>query len=262
MYLNFENKTVLIMGVANKRSIGWGIAKELDKAGAKLIFSYSKERSAKGLLKLALELSDLNKEPDMVKCDVTSDEDIATAVADLKVKAGQLSGIVHSVAFANKDFLGDAYSAVDRASFAQALDISAYSFTAIIRAAHQAELLADNASLITLTYLGGERVIQNYNLMGVAKAALESSVRYLANEYGPTGIRVNAISAGPIRTLSARGVGNFSESQKMVEERAPLRRVTTSEEVGTTALFLLSDMASGITGENIHVDSGYHIIGY
>lgn len=262
MHLNFENKTYLIMGVANKRSIAWGIAQELDKAGAKLIFSYSKERSAKGLVKLAADLSDLNREAPMVKCDVTSDEDITTAVTELKEKVGTLNGIVHSVAFANKDFLGDDYSAVDRASFAQALDISAYSFTAIIRAAKLADLLAENASLLTLTYLGGERVIQNYNLMGVAKAALESSVRYLASEYGPTGVRVNAISAGPIRTLSARGVGNFSESQKMVEERAPLRRVTTVEEVGTTAVFLLSDMASGITGENIHVDSGYHIIGY
>ncbi|EFI83195.1 enoyl-ACP reductase FabI [Listeria grayi] len=262
MNLSLEGKTYVVMGVANKRSIAWGIAQSLNDAGARLVFTYADDRSKKSILQLVENLSEVNQEPLALPCDVTSDEAIEEAFRTIYEKAGKISGIAHCIAFANKDYLAGDYLEVDRESFLQAHNISAYSFTAVARAAKHLEMLTEDASLITLTYLGGERVVENYNIMGVAKASLDASVRYLAMDLGAQGVRVNAISAGPIRTVSARGVSGFTDSLAIVEERAPLKRATQQEEVGDTAYFLLSRLSRGITGEVLHVDSGYHIVGF
>lgn len=250
-----EKQTFVVMGIANKRSIAWAIAKTLDAAGAQLVLTYASERFKSGLASLAEELSG---DPILLECDVTNDEAIDTTFSAIHEQVGKINGIAHSIAFADKEALRGEFSEVTRAQFAQALDISAYSLTAVVKAAKP--YFAENASVITLTYLGGERVVPNYNVMGVAKAALDSSVQYLANEYGPYGVRVNAISAGPIRTLSAKGVGDFNSILSELEQRAPLRRNVSAEEVASTGLFLLSSMSSGVTGEVLHVDSGFHIL--
>ncbi|MCT4781893.1 MULTISPECIES: enoyl-ACP reductase FabI [Exiguobacterium] len=255
IYPTLTNKTYVVMGIANKRSIAWAIAKTLDEAGAKLVLTYAAERFKSGLESLA---SELKGDALLLECDVTNDEAIDTTFRTIHEQAGEIQGIAHSIAFADKEALRGEFSEMTRGQFAQALDISAYSLTAVVKAAKP--YFAADASVITLTYLGGERVVPNYNLMGVAKAALDSSVTYLANEYGPQGVRVNAISAGPIRTLSAKGVGDFNSILSELEQKAPLRRNVSAEEVASTALFLLSSMGSGVTGEVIHVDSGYHIL--
>ncbi|WP_114165415.1 enoyl-ACP reductase FabI [Exiguobacterium sp. TNDT2] len=255
IYPTLTNQTYVVMGIANKRSIAWAIAKTLDAAGAKLVLTYAAERFKSGLESLA---ADLNGEALLLECDVTNDEAIDETFRTIHEQAGPVQGIAHSIAFADKEALRGEFSEMTRGQFAQALDISAYSLTAVVKAAKP--YFAENASVITLTYLGGERVVPNYNLMGVAKAALDSSVKYLANEYGPHGVRVNAISAGPIRTLSAKGVGDFNSILSELEQKAPLRRNVSAEEVASTGLFLLSSMGSGVTGEIIHVDSGYHIL--
>ncbi|MFX3624139.1 MAG: enoyl-ACP reductase FabI [Ectobacillus sp.] len=255
--LNLKGKNIVVMGVANQRSIAWGIARSLHNAGANLIFTYAGERLEKNVRDLAETLEGQNAF--ILPCDVTNDEDITRCFQTIKEEVGTIHGLAHCIAFANKEDLKGEFVDTSRAGFALSLDISAYSLTAVAKAAK--EVMADGGSIVTLTYLGGERVVKNYNLMGVAKAALEASVKYLANDLGQHNIRVNAISAGPIRTLSAKGVGDFNTILKDIEEKAPLRRNVTQEEVGDTALFLMSDLARGITGENIHVDSGYHILG-
>ncbi|CUK52708.1 TPA: enoyl-ACP reductase FabI [Listeria monocytogenes] len=262
MNLSLEGKTYVVMGVANKRSIAWAIARSLNEAGAKLVFTYADDRAKKSITELVLSLSEVNQNPLILACDVTSEEAITETFETIKDKTGKLSGLAHCIAFANKDFLTGDYLEVDRKSFLQAHEISAYSFTAVARALKHLEMLTEDASLLTLTYLGGERVVENYNIMGVAKASLDASVRYLAMDLGAIGVRVNAISAGPIRTVSARGVSGFSDSISLVEERAPLKRATQAEEVGDTAYYLFSNLSRGVTGEVIHVDSGYHIIGF
>ncbi|WP_163652353.1 enoyl-ACP reductase FabI [Listeria sp. PSOL-1] len=262
MNLTLDDKTYVVMGVANKRSIAWSIAKSLNEAGAKLVFTYADDRAKKSITELVDTLSDINKDPLLIHCDVTSEDNIKAAFEAVKAKHEKISGLAHCIAFANKDYLTGDYLEVDRESFLQAHEISAYSFTAIARTLKHLEMLAEDASLITLTYLGGERVVENYNIMGVAKASLDASVKYMAVDLGKVGVRVNAISAGPIRTLSARGVSSFTKSLSIVEEKAPLKRATQPEEVGDTALFLFSSLSRGITGEMIHVDSGYHIIGF
>jgi enoyl-[acyl-carrier protein] reductase I len=256
MNLSLENRTYVIMGVANKRSIAWGIARSLHAAGARLIFTYAGER----LEKSVRELVDTLERDDylVLPCDVTKDEDIEACFKEIKEKVGIIHGIAHCIAFANKEELQGEYMNTTRDGFLLAHNISSYSLTAVAKASK--DLMTEGGSIVTLTYLGGERVVQNYNVMGVAKASLEASVKYLANDLGKYGIRVNAISAGPIRTLSAKGVSDFNSILKEIEERAPLRRTTTQEEVGDTALFLFSDLSRGITGETIHVDSGYHIL--
>jgi len=256
MTLSLKGRTYVVMGVANKRSIAWGIARSLHAAGARLIFTYAGERFADEVRKLVETLEDDTAL--VLPCDVTSDEEIVRCFAEIKEKVGVIHGIAHCIAFANKDDLSGEYMNVSRDGFLLAHNISAYSLTAVARAAK--ELMTEGGSIVTLTYLGGERVVQNYNVMGVAKASLDASVKYLANDLGKYGIRVNAISAGPIRTLSAKGVSDFNSILKEIEERAPLRRTTTQEEVGDAALFLFSDLSRGITGEIIHVDSGYHIL--
>ncbi|HEY2420558.1 MAG TPA: enoyl-ACP reductase FabI [Neobacillus sp.] len=254
--ISLAGKTYVVMGVANKRSIAWGIARSLHNAGARLVFTYAGERLEGSVRELA---NSLKAEGTLViPCDVTSDEDIAKCFAEIKGEAGSIHGIAHCIAFAKTDELKGEYMNTTRDGFLLAQNISSYSLTAIAKEARG--LMTEGGSIVTLTYLGGERAIQNYNVMGVAKASLDASVRYLAADLGKDGIRVNSISAGPIRTLSAKAVGEFNSILKEIEEKAPLRRTTTPEEVGDTAIFLFSDLSRGITGENIHVDSGYHIL--
>ncbi|MGJ7919606.1 enoyl-ACP reductase FabI [Neobacillus sp. LXY-4] len=256
MTLSLSGKTYVVMGVANKRSIAWGIARSLHQAGARLVFTYAGERLEKSVRELADTLEGGNSL--VLPCDITVDEEIAKCFAQIKEEVGTIHGIAHCIAFANKEELEGDYMNTTRDGFLLAHNISSYSLTAVAKEAKG--LMTEGGSIITLTYLGGERVLPNYNVMGVAKASLEASVRYLASDLGKDGIRINSISAGPIRTLSAKGIGDFNLILKHIEERAPLRRATTPEEVGDTAVFLFSDMSRGITGENIHVDSGYHTI--
>jgi enoyl-[acyl-carrier protein] reductase I len=251
-----EGKRVLIMGVANKRCFAWAIAKSLHNHGAELAFTYQGER----LERKVRELVDAEMPGSMlIECDVTSDEQIQSAFHKIEEEWGSLDGLVHSIAFAKSEDLSAPFYQTSRDGYALAQDISAYSLVACAKAAKP--LMKNGGSIITMTYLGSERVLPNYNVMGVAKAALEASVRYLASELGPEGIRVNAISAGPIRTLAAKGVKDFNSILHVVEERAPLRRTTDPAEVGDTALFLCSDLSRGITGEVIHVDGGFNIMG-
>ncbi|WP_251552451.1 enoyl-ACP reductase FabI [Neobacillus muris] len=256
MTLSLAGKTFVVMGVANKRSIAWGIARSLHNYGARLIFTYAGERIESSVRELA---ESLGAEGTMVlPCDVTSDEAIADCFAKIKQEAGTIHGIAHCIAFAKTEELKGDYLNVTRDGFLLAQNISSYSLTAVAKEAR--ELMTEGGSIVTLTYLGGERAIPNYNVMGVAKASLDASVRYLAADLGKENIRVNSISAGPIRTLSAKAIGEFNSILREIEETAPLRRTTTPEEVGDTAVFLFSDLSRGITGENIHVDSGYHIL--
>ncbi|WP_197276354.1 enoyl-ACP reductase FabI [Bacillus sp. JCM 19034] len=256
MQFSLEDRTFVVMGVANKRSIAWGIAQSLAKAGARLIFTYAGERLEKNVRSLAetLERSDHL----ILPCDVTDDAEIEKTFSQIKEEVGTIHGIAHCIAFANKEELEGEYLNTTRDGFLLAHNISAYSLTAVVKAARP--VLSEGGSILTLTYLGGEKVVKNYNVMGVAKASLDASVKYLANDLGKENIRVNAISAGPIRTLAAKGIGGFNDVLKEIEERAPLRRTTTQEEVGDTALFLMSDWSRGITGEILHVDSGYNIV--
>ncbi|MFP7311636.1 enoyl-ACP reductase FabI [Bacillus safensis] len=256
MNFSLEGRNIVVMGVANKRSIAWGIARSLHEAGARLIFTYVGDRLAESVKELA---STLERDDSIIlPCDVTSDEEIEKCFAAIKEKVQVIHGVAHAIAFANKEELVGEYLNTNREGFLLAHNISAYSLTAVAKAARP--LMTDGGSIVTLTYLGGERVVSNYNVMGVAKASLEASVKYLAADLGAEGIRVNSISAGPIRTLSAKGISGFNTILKDIEERAPLRRTTTPEEVGDTALFLFSDLSRGMTGENLHVDSGFHII--
>ncbi|MBN6185999.1 enoyl-ACP reductase FabI [Aneurinibacillus sp. BA2021] len=252
-----KGKNILIMGVANKRSIAWGIAQSLHEAGATLAFTYQGERLKAGVEELASSLG--QERTILVPCDVTNDEDIKRAFASLKEQFGVLHGIAHCIAYAKSEDLEHSFVSTSRDGFALAHDISAYSLVAVADAAR--EMMTEGGSIVTLTYLGGERVIPNYNVMGVAKAALEMSVRYLASDLGAESIRVNAISAGPIRTLAAKGIRNFNDLTKGVPEKAPLGRMVDQREVGDTALFLFSHLSRGITGEVIHVDAGYNIMG-
>ncbi|WP_374703453.1 enoyl-ACP reductase FabI [Bacillus sp. Marseille-P3661] len=256
--LSLQGRTYVVMGVANKRSIAWGIAQSLHNAGARLVFTYAGERLEKSVRELTETLE--RNDSIVLPCDVTSDEDIEKAFMQIKEEVGTIHGIAHCIAFAHKEELKGDYMNTTRDGFLLAHNISSYSLTAVAKVAK--DLMTEGGSIVTLTYLGGERVMTNYNVMGVAKASLDASVRYLASDLGKHGIRVNSISAGPIRTLSAKGISDFNVILKDIEERSPLRRTTTPEEVGDTALYLFSDLSRGVTGENIHVDSGYHIIGY
>ena len=251
-----DGKTGLVMGVANKRSIAWAIANAADKAGARLILTYQNDRLGENVRELAPELNN----PLVLPCDVASDEQIQTLMSRIGEEAGQLDFLAHVLAYAPGEALDGMYADTKREDFRVALDVSAYSLVAVSRAALPL-MKGRNGSIVTLTYLGSQRVIQNYNVMGVAKAALEASVRYLANDLGPHGIRVNAISAGPIKTLASSAVGGISSMIKLHAERAPLRKKVATEEVGDAALFLLSPLSRGISGEVIYVDGGYHILG-
>ena len=251
-----EGKTGLIMGVANKRSIAWGVAQAADQAGARLVLTYQNERLGENVRKLAPELND----PLLLPCDVGSDDEIDRLMESIQKDLGGLDFLVHALAFAPREALTGSFLDTSREAFGIALDVSAYSLVALAKRA--APLMQNrNGSIMTITYLGSERVVPGYNVMGIAKAALEASVRYLANDLGPDGIRVNAISAGPIRTLASSAVSGISSMVKMHAEKAPLRRATETSEVGDTAVFLASSMSRGTTGEVIYVDGGYNVLG-
>ena len=255
MSLLLEGKRILVMGVANERSIAWAIAQSLAAQGARLAFTYESERVEERVRRLAETIPNSAVLP----CNVTVDAEIDRLADFLKEQFGVLHGYVHSIAFARGEELEGMYVNTSRDGYALAQDISAYSLVAVTRRIYP--LMTEGGSIVTMTYLGAERAIRNYNVMGVAKAALEASVRYLANDLGPYNIRVNGISAGPIRTLAAKGIKDFNEMLKQVAEKAPLRRTTEAAEVGDTAMFLMSHLSRGITGEIIHVDNGYHIVG-
>ncbi len=250
----------VILGVANKRSIAWAIAKAAHDHGAELALTYANDRFKESVV----ELGDTIRVKHYFPCDVARDDEIAALAASLKHSFGHLDFLVHAVAFAKKEELAGRFVDTSREGYHLAQDISSFSLTALCRALKpllERRGEGPTGSVVTLTYLGGQRVVPNYNVMGVAKAALEASVRYLASDLGPLGIRVNAVSAGPIKTLSAAGVQSFSTLLDTMPERAPLRRNVTQEEVADAALFLLSELARGVTGEILFVDAGFHAMG-
>ena len=251
-----SQKRAVIFGLANKRSIAWAIAQKLQEAGWRLAICYQNERLEQEARDLIADLPGAAG----FMCDVSSDDQIAKLFDELKGKYGSLHGIVHSVAFAPAEELRGEFVNTTREGFRIAHDISVYSLVAVSRAA--APLMTDGGGIVTMSYFGAEKVVPRYNVMGVAKAALEASVRYLASDLGPKGIRVNAISAGPIKTLAARGISNLGEMLRAHADRSPLRRNVDPAEVGGTAAFLLSSAGSGITGETIYVDCGYNIMGF
>ncbi len=256
--LNLSGKNALVTGIANNRSIAWGIAQQLHAAGANIGITYLPDERGKMERKVEELVAPLN--PSIyLPLNVQNDEQIEETFAEVGKTWGKIDILIHCLAFANKEDLSGEFSKTSRAGFSQALDISTYSLTRLAGAAKP--LMTEGGSIVTLTYLGGVKVIPNYNLMGIAKAGLEMSVRYLAAELGPQNVRVNGISAGPIRTLASSAVGGILDMIHHVEEIAPLRRTVTQTEVGNTAAFLSSDLASGITGQIIYVDAGYETMG-
>jgi enoyl-[acyl-carrier protein] reductase I len=254
---NLNGTCGLITGVANKRSIAWAIAKAMARDGARLALTYQGERLLENVQELAAELD----HPLLLPCDVTSDAQIAEVFQAIEREFGGLDFMLHGTAFAPREELARPFAETSREGFRVALDVSAYSLVALSRGAAPLMAARGGGSIVTLTYLGSDRVFTNYNVMGVAKAALEASVRYLADGLGPQNIRVNAISAGPIKTLAASGISGFGGILQVYRERSPLRRNTELEEVGETGRFLLGPESSGITGEVLMVDSGYHVMG-
>ena len=254
MEQTLKGKRYLVMGVTNERSIAWSVATDLHRRGAELAFTYPNEAIEKRCRPLAESLSGA-----CLPCDVQSDKELDNLFAELTTKWGSMDGLVHSIAFANSEDLERPFSQTSREGFRLALDVSAFSLVAVTERA--AKLMPNGGSIITMTYLGSERVVPNYNVMGVAKAALEACVRYLAADLGPRGLRVNAISAGPIKTLAAMGIPKFRDMLSQVADKAPLRRNVSQEDVGHMAQFLLGPDSSAITGETIYVDCGYNILG-
>ncbi|WP_299660595.1 enoyl-ACP reductase FabI [uncultured Ruegeria sp.] len=248
-------KRGLIMGLANDKSIAWGIARALSDAGAELAFSYQGDALKKRVDPLAAQLgSEI-----VLPCDVSDEDSVDGLFNALEQKWGKLDFVVHAIGFSDKNELRGRYVDTSRANFKLTMDVSVYSFTAVMQRAEK--MMNEGGSAVTLTYYGAEQVMPHYNVMGIAKAALEASVKYLAEDLGKDGIRVNSISAGPIKTLAASGIGDFRYIMKWNEYNSPLRRNVTIDDVGKSALYLLSDLSSGVTGENLHVDSGYHIVG-
>ena len=250
-----ENKKILIMGIRNKWSIAWGAAKSAAQQGATVLFAYHPSEKKEKILELIQEIPNAKA----YECDVATDESIQNLFQNIKKDYGTIDGILHSIAHANTEDLRNDFILTSREGFSHANDISSYSFVVVARYAK--EVLNPNASLVSLTYYGSTKVLEGYNVMGIAKAALEASVRYLADNLGKESIRVNAVSAGPIKTLSAKGIKDFGKILDVVEEKAPLKRNVTIEEVGNVVSFLLSDMASSITGQIIYADNGYNIMG-
>ncbi|MBL8832591.1 MAG: enoyl-ACP reductase FabI [Rhodospirillales bacterium] len=248
-------KRGLVMGVANDRSIAWGIAKAVAAQGAQLAFTYQGEALEKRVRPLAEQLGAAK----VISADVTNAASLDAAFAEIAKEWGTLDFVVHAIAYSDKDQLKGHYVDTTRENFLNTMDISCFSFTDVCRRA--IPLMPNGGSLLTLTYIGAERVTPHYNVMGVAKAALEASVRYLASDLGPRNVRVNAISAGPIKTLAASGIGDFRYILKWNELNAPMRRSVTIDEVGNSGLYLLSDLGAGVTGETLHVDNGYHVVG-
>jgi enoyl-[acyl-carrier protein] reductase I len=254
----FDGRRGLVLGVANKRSIAWAIARRLAEGGAQLAFTFQGERIEAGVRELAATVDS----PLVTECDVRSDDDVARVFAEVGATFdGSLDLLVHSVAFAAAEDLEGRFTDTPRDRFLMAVDISAYSLVACARAAEPLMEAAGGGSILTMTYLGGERAVPHYNVMGVAKAALDASVRYLAWDLGQKNVRVNAVSAGPVRTLAARSIHGFPTMEAIVEERAPLHRRIEADDVGTAAAYLLSDEARNVTGTTLYVDSGYHAMG-
>ena len=256
--LDLSGKNALVTGIANNRSIAWGIAQQLHQAGANIGVTYLPDEKGKMEKKVAELVEPLNPSI-FVPCNVQDDEQVTAAFQTVQEKWGRLDILIHCLAFANKEDLSGHFADTSRSGFATAMDISTYSLVKLCGAAKP--LMTEGGSVVTLTYLGGVRVVPNYNVMGIAKAGLEMSVRYLASELGPQNIRVNGISAGPIRTLASSAVGGILDMIHHVEKVAPLRRTVTQTEVGNTAAFLCSDLASGITGQIVYVDAGYEVMG-
>ena len=252
-----SDKTGFVAGVANHRSISWAIARALDREGARLILGYLGDRERAGIEKVAGQLS---TPPVLVRCDVSDDPSVAAAFSQVGKEAGRLDFLVHGIAFANKEDLDGRYTDTSRDGYRLALEVSAYSLNCLVRGAEP--LMTSGGAVVALTYLGSERAVRNYNVMGVAKAALESGIRYLASELGEKNIRVNGLSAGPLKTLASRGIRDFNLMHRAHAERAPLRRNTEVEEVADAALFLCSNLSRGITGEVLYVDGGYRIMGF
>ena len=250
-----HGKRGLVMGVANNRSIAWGIAKALSNAGAELAFSYQGEAIEKRIIPLARELNSYIT----IECDVSDEASIINLINEIEKVWGQIDFIVHAIAYSDKNELTGKYIETSKDNFLQTMHISCYSFTSVAK--HAQKILKDQSSLLTLTYSGAERVMPHYNVMGVAKAALEASVKYLSVDLGANGTRVNAISAGPIKTLAASGIGDFRYILKWNEYNSPLRRTVDIDDVGNAAIYLLSDLSKSVTGEILHVDSGYNIVG-
>ena len=253
--VDLSGKNALVFGVANQRSIAWAIAQALHEAGARVALTYQNERLRESVQALASEIGDAP----LFQCDMSVDEDVVNLYQQVGESLGSLSILVHSIAFANRDDLGGEFSKTDREGFRVALDVSAYSLIPMVR--HAAPLMTDGGAVVAMTFLAAEKVFPGYNVMGVAKAALENSVRQLAAEFGPAGIRVNAISAGPLDTLSSRVISGYRDMKRIHAERAPMARNITHEDVGGTALYLCSGLSSGVTGEVIHVDAGYSVMG-
>lgn len=253
-----SGKNGLVVGIANKRSLAWAIAKAADEAGARLTLSYATERFEPNARKLA---DTLTTPTQVVECDVTDDQAIVDLCRQVDAEFEGVDFLVHAPAFASQESLANPFVQTSRGDFAQSLDISAYSLTALACGVAPLMQRRGGGSIVTLTYLGSERVVPHYNVMGVAKAALEASVRYLATDLGPQNVRVNAVSAGPIKTLAASGIAGFTRMLQHVRERAPLGRTVNAAEIAEAVLFLLGPASSGITGEVLHVDGGYNIIG-
>lgn len=252
-----KDKTVLIMGIRNKWSIAWGAAQAASEQGAHVIFTFHGEENREKIQELVSEIPNTK----IYECNVSEDEAIKNTFQMIKKENGKIDGILHSIAHANTEDLRNDFIQTSKEGFSHANDISTYSFIACARIANELELLNDEASLVSLSYYGSTKMLPGYNVMGVAKAALEASVRYLAENLGKTGIRVNAVSAGPIKTLSAKGIKDFSNILEVVEAKAPLKRNVTAKEVGDTVAFLFSPMARAITGQVIYADNGYSIMG-
>jgi enoyl-[acyl-carrier protein] reductase I len=254
--IDLSGKKGLVLGVANKRSLAWAIAQRASGAGAELALTYQGERLEENVRELAATLS---HDSLIAPCDVAADDQIDALFAAIRERFGRLDFVIHGAAFAPREALSAPFVETPREAFRLSLDISAYSLVALARGAQP--LMTSGGSIVTLTYLGAERVFANYNVMGVAKAALECSVRYLASDLGASNIRVNAISAGPVKTLAASGISGFSGILQVYRDRSPLKRNIESSEVGDTGLYLVSDLSRGVTGEVLHVDAGYHIVG-
>ena len=250
-----KNKCGLVMGVANNRSIAWGIAEACHQAGADLAFTYQTESLKKRIKPLANSIGS----DTLIECDVSDESNIDNVFSIIEQKWGKLDFLVHAIGFSDKNELRGRYLDTTQDNFNMTMAISTFSLTAIVKRAER--LMAPGASVVTLTYYGAEKVLPHYNVMGIAKAALEASVRYMAMDLGPKGIRINSLSAGTIKTLASSGIGDFRYIMKWNELNSPLRRNVTQEEVGQSALYLLSNMSSGVTGENLHVDAGYHVVG-
>lgn len=247
-------KKIVIMGVANKRSIAWGCARVMAEQGAEVIYTYQNDRMKKSVNRL------VNDETHLIECDVASDESITAALTTIKERFGQVDGLVHAVAYAKKAELTGSILNTSRQGYALAQDVSAYSLLAVAKAAVELQLLKDPASIVTLTYFGSERAIPNYNVMGVAKAALEANVRYLARDLGEVHVRVNAISAGAVKTLAVTGINGHNDLLKMSKERTVDGQDVTIDEIGGTCAFLMSDLSTGVTGDVLYVDKGVHLI--